>query len=282
MLLVFLFIKYTIEMKNIILFIAFIGSVLSVNAQNTCDTVKLKTIKTQYVEVTGYNVDVKGKLDGAEINIDTLPIFFPNLTVVNISNDTFFTTEKLSFQMFLFVYDNTNSILFANRIVLAPQPISTNWLPNDTQNILCFNYTFSEIIDAIESTGVNFDKISYWVVAYGVSYTSKDGTLSDSLFYTGADISTFRVVRGGVGIQGIEQSTSIVSIYPNPTRSQFMVTNTKNAELYLYNILGQEVMRTYSAEENTVINVDFIPQGLYVLKVVKDGSLSAHKIIIQK
>ena len=35
-------------------------------------------------------------------------------------------------------------------------------------------------------------------------------------------------------------------IFPNPARSQFTVNNTDNADLYLYNIVGQEVLRTYS------------------------------------
>jgi hypothetical protein len=67
-------------------------------------------------------------------------------------------------------------------------------------------------------------------------------------------------------------------VYPNPTRGKFTITNTENAEIQLYNIVGQKVLHTDSKEENTVINVDFLPRGMYVLKVTKDRNLSVHKI----
>jgi hypothetical protein len=73
-------------------------------------------------------------------------------------------------------------------------------------------------------------------------------------------------------------ANSVRQVYPNPAQTQFTVTNTENASLQLYNIVGQEVLRTYSKEENTVVNVDFLPQGMYMLKVVKDRGSSVHKI----
>ena len=264
-------------MKKTIFILSFIGLILSINAQNT---VKLKTIQTQYVEA-GYNLDIKGELNGAVINIDTLPIFFPLLTIVNISNDTFFATEMINLQMFFYVYDNTDSILFSNRTVLTPQPISSisnDWYPNDTTRILCFDYTFSEIIEAIESTGVSFDEISYWVVACGVHYTSKDGTFTDSVFFAGADIATFYVIRNDVSIHETEQTA--FTIYPNPAQTQFTVTNTENASITLHNILGQEVKRTQATAEQTTIYTDNLPAGIYVLKVEKEGTVFTKKVQI--
>jgi hypothetical protein len=75
-------------------------------------------------------------------------------------------------------------------------------------------------------------------------------------------------------------ANSVRQVFPNPAQTQFTVTNTENANLQLYNIVGQEVLRTYGKEENTVVNVDFLPQGMYVLKVLKGGVFSTHKIMI--
>jgi len=69
-------------------------------------------------------------------------------------------------------------------------------------------------------------------------------------------------------------------VFPNPAQTHFTVTNTENASLQLYNMLGQEVFSTYSREENTTINVNTLPQGLYVLKVIQNGVGSTHKIVI--
>ena len=83
-----------------------------------------------------------------------------------------------------------------------------------------------------------------------------------------------------VGIVETRHAASLPQIFPNPVRSQFTVTHTENANLYLYNIVGQEVLQTFSKEDNTIINVDFLPQGVYVLKVVKEETVSVHKIVV--
>ena len=77
-------------------------------------------------------------------------------------------------------------------------------------------------------------------------------------------------------------TTAERKIYPNPTQLQFTVTNTENATIQLFNMLGQEVLQVTNTEGNTVINVDFLPQGIYVLKVLKDNNPSVHKIQIVK
>jgi hypothetical protein len=84
--------------------------------------------------------------------------------------------------------------------------------------------------------------------------------------------------KGDVGVQ--EHTISERQISPNPTQSQFIVSNAENTDIALFNILGQKVLQTRSTEENAVIHVGFLPQGLYVLKVRGEGVSSTHKIQI--
>ncbi|MCL2131388.1 MAG: T9SS type A sorting domain-containing protein [Lentimicrobiaceae bacterium] len=82
-----------------------------------------------------------------------------------------------------------------------------------------------------------------------------------------------------IGIAEVVEMINI-KIFPNPAQSQFTVTNTENADIQLFNALGQEVFHTYSKEESTVVEVGSLPQGVYMLKVVqKDGSFSVHKVV---
>ena len=117
------------------------------------------------------------------------------------------------------------------------------------------------------------------------------------------------LTNGGALIGGIEFNTSVVrtrgyliyyhpnkdvssvkeyatnaerQIFPNPARSQFTITHTENASLQLYNTVGQEVLHTQSTDENTIINVSTLPQGLYVLKVVKDGAVKMYKVVVSR
>ena len=75
-------------------------------------------------------------------------------------------------------------------------------------------------------------------------------------------------------------ATAECQIYPNPAHSQLTVTNTENATIHLYNMLGQEVLRADSKEENAVVNIGFLPQGVYVLKVVRGDCTSVHKVVV--
>jgi len=70
-------------------------------------------------------------------------------------------------------------------------------------------------------------------------------------------------------------------VFPNPAQSQFTVTNTENTDIQLFNMVGQEVFRTYSKEESTVVEVGSLPQGVYMLKVLqKDGNFSVRKVVV--
>jgi len=86
--------------------------------------------------------------------------------------------------------------------------------------------------------------------------------------------------KSGVGILEAQSIASLQTIFPNPARSQFTVTHTENASLQLYNMVGQEVLHTQSTNENTIINVSTLPQGLYMLKVVKDGTVKMYKVVV--
>ena len=71
-----------------------------------------------------------------------------------------------------------------------------------------------------------------------------------------------------------------ISVFPNPAQSHFTVTNTENANLTLYNILGQQVKQVIGDGENTIIYTEDLPQGIYLLKVEKEGAVLTKKIQI--
>jgi hypothetical protein len=123
-----------------------------------------------------------------------------------------------------------------------------------------YDYAGAKLIEIDPSTGTVFDRGNI-----GTGYSMVTGL--------------FTKYKHPVNVTSYEPENR-VKIYPNPAKSQFTVTNVENASLYLYNIVGQEVFSTYSTEENTVVNVNSLPQGVYVLKVVKNGVSSVCKIVI--
>lgn len=83
-----------------------------------------------------------------------------------------------------------------------------------------------------------------------------------------------------VGIKEYTIKTS--EIFPNPAQSQFTVTNTENATVCLYTVLGQKVKQVTDTEKNTIVQTENLPAGIYVVKVEKGNAVVTRKVQILK
>ena len=89
-------------MKRVIIVITlFFAGIYVSEAQEKCDTLKWKILKTYYTNWDG-SYPVR-ELDNAVINMDTLPIFYPDIDAVNVSNDTFFANERVQFISYIYI-----------------------------------------------------------------------------------------------------------------------------------------------------------------------------------
>jgi len=270
-------------MKKVIIIASlfFAGIVIS-QAQTECDTLKWKSLKSYYLYIDGGQFYRFGHLDSAIINVDTLSAFYLGSQIVNISNDTFFANEGFAIAFTYDFYADTGMVASTGWQSIN-YPFRMDYFPNDTLRSTSVETEFDlafMINQLKEVQGVELEEVSYWQVITGIFYTAKDGYYSDSVFYAGSDTSTFYVVRTPVNIVETDYNASLQTIFPNPARSQFTVTHTENASLQLYNMVGQEVLHTQSTDENTIINVSTLPQGLYMLKVVKDGAVKMYKVVV--
>jgi hypothetical protein len=267
-------------MKKLIFIVSIVLCGITVlNAQERCDTLKLKCIKTGYCKFVG-DSNIR-KLDGAVINIDSFPVITIIVGVTNVSNDTFLATNSLNFFSRASVHTDTGWFGFG---AYAAAKFERNFLPNDSSSYYTgIIYEFNKMLNELEENdGITIDKISYFQSVIFVNYTDKDGLYSDSVFWAGADTSTFRIVKNGVGIKNLLTKQKDISIFPNPAQSQFTVTNAQDAMLRMYNILGQEVVSICSEGENAIINTNHLPRGLYVLKIEKENAILIRKVQIMR
>lgn len=72
------------------------------------------------------------------------------------------------------------------------------------------------------------------------------------------------------------------TVFPNPARSHFTVTNTENANIQLYNMQGQKIKQLIGKEENTTIQTNNLSAGMYVLKVEKENAVVTKKVQVLK
>ncbi|OFX18513.1 MAG: hypothetical protein A2041_15365 [Bacteroidetes bacterium GWA2_31_9b] len=84
-------------------------------------------------------------------------------------------------------------------------------------------------------------------------------------------------VSAPVGIEDIKAST-IISIYPNPAKDIFYVSNIKNAFVSIYNTAGILVYEKENVTNETPIQITNLNSGIYYIKVV-DSELSITQIL---
>jgi hypothetical protein len=77
-----------------------------------------------------------------------------------------------------------------------------------------------------------------------------------------------------------EVANSTLNVTPNPASTEVMIENAAGAQIFVYNIAGQEVMSIASAEANETLNVSNLNAGLYIIRVVNGNEVSTAKVSI--
>lgn len=73
---------------------------------------------------------------------------------------------------------------------------------------------------------------------------------------------------------------SQMSLYPNPVKESLTITNTNSLEtLELYTITGQLVLKQPAADTTTIINLDNLPSGIYILKTSNQQASKTMQLI---
>ena len=75
------------------------------------------------------------------------------------------------------------------------------------------------------------------------------------------------------------------SIYPNPAKDEIFIslqnTNTV-AKVEIFDVTGRVVFSTANYTSNLPVNISTLSNGIYTLKVMKEGKQMAKKIIIER
>ncbi|HPG73543.1 MAG TPA: T9SS type A sorting domain-containing protein [Bacteroidales bacterium] len=84
-----------------------------------------------------------------------------------------------------------------------------------------------------------------------------------------------------VSSNSFNRSSDKITIYPNPSKGNLFVNNTRNADIIIYNMLGKKVMEVNNFEADR-INLNTLPNGNYVVQINKNNVVSSHKLILTK
>jgi len=151
------------------------------------------------------------------------------------------------------------------------------------QNVLNFNITLN---NALATDSVSYLDLQQLSVAtsslkdintwcFGITEAYRSGVetaYSDTLCATFATQSA--------GVNEITENETI--IYPNPAKDILIVDNVNNADIYIYNTLGQMVKKITNVVGSKEINVSDLNNGMYIVRIQKGESVQTKKIQIIK
>jgi hypothetical protein len=75
---------------------------------------------------------------------------------------------------------------------------------------------------------------------------------------------------------------SSIQIYPNPASSTVRIENAPNADVTIYNDLGNAVMTQKNIEENHLMNISGLSNGVYFIKLAKDNASTGRQLVVLK
>ncbi len=97
---------------------------------------------------------------------------------------------------------------------------------------------------------------------------------------TGEIVNATEVVLGNVSINNATESK--YSIYPNPTNGIVTVEGTKDAQIIVYNMIGEIIYSNDKSNENTTIDLSSFAAGNYIVKIISNDEVTTQKIILTK
>lgn len=109
--------------------------------------------------------------------------------------------------------------------------------------------------------------------------TDKDGNIRFTL--DSIDIGCYEY-QNTTSVENINENA--VSIFPNPNNGIFTIilNNTHKIEIETYNLLGELIFKTTSADQQTTLNLSSNPKGIYFVRTIDSNkNITNNKIIIQ-
>jgi len=97
-----------------------------------------------------------------------------------------------------------------------------------------------------------------------------DDTQGDDNYYQGYTFDLKDLFpEANVGVQEVEHNNHI-SVYPNPAVDQLSVTLNKNAEMTIYNIMGQAVLTVEGKAGVNTLDISNLTSGIYFISAGND------------
>ncbi len=135
------------------------------------------------------------------------------------------------------------------------------------------NINFIRLIDVVGSIDSNF-----------ASYDTANNPINDP-FPTpfpssGFDLDAVGVIHHSVGIYEETLSQIEISVFPNPCSSKLTIRTNHNANIEIYSMSEQLLMRQEIQIGLNIISISKFPKGIYILNISSNGLSKNFKLIV--
>ena len=226
----------------------------SVVGAQVWETMEYNTAK--FAVISGYD-------DGAQNNEDWL--ISPSFNTAKYHDVEFSFNNALGYSgpalqvMISQDYDGTSS------------PNDATWLDiSEEFSFSTGNFTW------VESGIASLDLYSSTTLCIGFKYTSDTDAAGkwevDDLLLTG-------IMSDGVS----DQELLSLNVYPNPSNGIYQIENTqaKDFEISVFNLLGEQLMKTVNTRDNYTLDITGLDNGVYFLQVISDNQKKTISLIKQ-
>ena len=95
------------------------------------------------------------------------------------------------------------------------------------------------------------------------SFVQNDDTESGDNYYQGLTFELTDLFPGFDAVDEVISHNTHMSVYPNPATDQIGITLSQNADIVIYNIMGQNVMTVEGHAGANTINISNLTSGIY-------------------
>ncbi len=139
------------------------------------------------------------------------------------------------------------------------------------------------VVDLYSQATNDQGKVSFYNMPARKEYVievSKTGyrSLKDTVYLMSDTLVKVVLVQKSTGIT--ESSLNDLEIYPNPFNHRIFIKHPRgNVKLFIYNVTGQKVREEMLSKGLNQLNVAYLREGIYFLKIYDDGQHACYRFI---
>ncbi len=237
--------------------------------------------------------------DGSGCLAGTATVNIPSTTTVVCASQTICSGSSATLAATGATSYTWSTGAFTSNIIVSPL-INTNYTVTGSNGtctglkVVSVNVNFTPVFSATSSSSIICPGQTVTLTASGAStYTYNPGFITGNPIAVSPTISTTYTITGSIGngcngyfqitqnvgtctdVSQIPFSNSGITIYPNPNNGEFelsLFNSNESSSIEIYNCIGQLVKQESTKENNLKINISEQANGIYHLRVMRNGA----------